>query len=204
LLPRWRGAAPVQRAILAGDRQTGISIMQMDEGLDTGDVLAQATLAIAERETTATLTQKLAALGPETLLNALAQIQAGTATPKPQSQTGVTYADKIGKDEAEIDWHKPVQEVDRQIRGFNPDPIAFSHLGALRVKIWQAAIQGETSTGAPGEIIACSRNGIDVACGQGTLRITRLQIPVGKGSLLSALDIMNGRRAEFTQGNRFS
>lgn len=203
LLPRWRGAAPIQRALLAGDRQTGISIMQMDEGLDTGDVLAQAQLTVATRETTFTLTRRLADLGIETLLGTLVQLQAGRAVARPQSVRGVTYARKLEKSEAEIDWHQTVTRVDRQIRAFNPDPVAFSQLQGLRIKVWQAEILNTDLTAAAGKIIACTGAGVDVACGQGTLRITRLQIPVGKGSLLSAVDLMNARRPEFAPGNIF-
>ena len=189
LLPRWRGAAPIQRAILAGDRETGISIMRMEQGLDTGPVYFTRTIEILPDDSAGSLHDRLAALGARCIVEALPQIGDGTLAPVPQPSDGITYARKITKAEAAIDWKRDSLEVDRQVRAFNPFPGAFSQLGNEPVKIWRrfASAAGQ---GAPGEILDRGPDGIDVACRRGALRITELQKAGGKR--LSAAAFLRG------------
>ena len=177
LLPRWRGAAPIQRAILAGDSETGISIMQMDAGLDTGPVLAQQPIPIARGDDAASLHDKLAVLGAEMMAAALADIGAGGARPRPQPAEGVTYARKVDKREALIDWQRPADEIERAVRAFNPSPGASAQLDGETVKLWRATLA--TGKGSPGEILQAGPELI-VACGEGALTIGELQRPGGK------------------------
>ncbi len=174
LLPRWRGAAPLQRAILAGDAETGVCIMQMDAGLDTGAVVSRAATSLAPDETTASLHDRLAALGGEALCAVLARPGPWPSTPQPDD--GVTYAAKIDKAEARIDWSAAAAAVDRQIRAFNPIPGAWSEIGGERVKVWQSSI-GPLKGGAPGEILAVSDEALCVACGEGSVLLGELQRP---------------------------
>ena len=189
LLPRWRGAAPIQRAILAGDRETGISIMRMEEGLDTGPVYLTRTIPILPDDSAGSLHDRLAGLGARCIVQALPQIADGTLAPAPQSSDGITYAHKITKPEAAIDWQRDSLEVDRQVRAFNPFPGAFSLLRNEPVKIWRgfASARGQ---GAPGEILGCGPDGIDVACGKGMLKITELQKAGGRR--LTAAEFLRG------------
>jgi methionyl-tRNA formyltransferase len=179
LLPRWRGAAPIQRAILAGDRETGISIMRMEQGLDTGPVYLTRTIPILPDDSAGSLHDRLAVLGALCIVQALPQIAKGALAPAPQPTDGITYAHKITKPEAAIDWQRDSLEVDRQVRAFNPFPGAFSLLRNEPVKIWRgfASARGQ---GAPGEILGCGPDGIDVACGKGMLKITELQKAGGR------------------------
>lgn len=172
LLPRWRGAAPIHRAIEAGDTETGVCIMQMDAGLDTGPVLSRAALTIAASETTATLHDKLAALGAELLCKTLA-----SPLPEPMAQLaeGITYAHKIGKAESRIDWQKSAIEIDRQIRAFNPFPAASFLWGEQLFKVWQAVPVVSEQPGVPGEVSRVSSEGLFVTCGNGGLMIQTLQ-----------------------------
>ncbi|MBQ74227.1 MAG: methionyl-tRNA formyltransferase [Gammaproteobacteria bacterium] len=204
LLPRWRGAAPIQRAILAGDTETGVCIMQMDEGLDTGGILLQQTVPILEDDTTLSLTSRLSEVGPPVLLKAMEQIDADTSYITPQPDEGMTYAKKISKDEARINWLSSSLDISRQIRAFNPDPITFTYLKELRVKIWQARKISTTCAGQPGEIVGLSKAGVEVACGEGLLLISALQLPVGKGKVLDGQDILNARRDMLSPGIYFS
>ncbi len=201
LLPRWRGAAPIQRAILAGDAETGVCTMRMDAGLDTGDVYLQKEIRIKPGDTTATLNDRLARLGAEALMESIDQIEHQQAAPTPQSGVGVTYAHKVDKNEARLDWTLDAEILDRQIRAFNPDPVAFTFIGDLRVKIWEAAVDAQN--GAPGTILAADKHGIVVGCGTGSLRVTRLQLPVGKGTVLQAADVLNARGKDFSPGAQF-
>ena len=175
LLPRWRGAAPIQRAILAGDGESGVCIMQMEAGLDTGPVLLQGVLPIAPAETAATLHDRLAQLGADLAVDALGRLPL-PATPQPEA--GVTYAAKIDKAEAAIDWRQDAVAIDRQIRAFNPFPGAHGTLAGSAVKVWQAV--PVEAAGAPGEILAVGKQGVVVACGKDALRITELQKAGGK------------------------
>jgi methionyl-tRNA formyltransferase len=193
LLPRWRGAAPIQRALLAGDEATGVTIMQMDEGLDTGPILLQEAAPIAPDETAGTLHDKLAGLGARLLLSALTSPQ----MPHPQEARGATYAARIGKGEAEIDWRKPAAEIERQVRAFSPAPGAQTRLDGVVLKIWRARVQGGSSD-APGTVCAVDAEGIIVACGKDALRITELQRAGGRrlpaGAFLSGSKLARGAR----------
>jgi methionyl-tRNA formyltransferase len=192
LLPRWRGAAPIHRAIEAGDAQTGVTIMQMDAGLDTGDMLLAQALPIAPDDTTGTLHDKLAALGGQLVVQALQRAAAGELQRTPQPAEGVTYAHKIDKAEARIDWSRPAQEIARAIRAFNPAPGAFSQLGDDLVKLWRCEIDSKQSSvdGGCGTILLANSDGVQVACGSGVLRLTELQRAGGKR--LSAAEFLRG------------
>ena len=191
MLPRWRGAAPIQRALLAGDASTGVTIMHMDAGLDTGPKLAAREVPIGERDTAGTLHDRLANLGGELLLEALEALANGSAHPQPQPPIGVTYAEKINKAEALIDWRDGAIRVLRRVRAFNPWPIAETTLEGAQLRVWDAELAPGATTGpaiaaaagaapsestTPGTVIAASSDGIDVACGRGELRILRLQL----------------------------
>jgi methionyl-tRNA formyltransferase len=191
LLPRWRGAAPVHRAIEAGDRETGVTIMQMDAGLDTGDMLLTERIPIAARDTTGTLHDKLAALGGRMIVEALELAACGGLRPVRQPEEGVTYAHKIDKAEAAIAWAQPADVIERRIRAFDPFPGATAQVGAETVKVWaaRALMQGRGSV-LPGTVVALDEHGIGVACGQGRLEITELQRPGGKR--LPAAEFLRG------------
>ncbi len=180
LLPRWRGAAPIQRAILAGDQETGVSIMQMDEGLDTGPVLHRLTTPIHSRDTAGTLHDRLASLGAQALLDTLELIVDGSAHPVPQDETTATYAPKIEKREAILDWRASAEELDRRVRAFNPWPVAQTTLNGKTLRIWQAKSLPETADAPPGTVVRAGKAGIDVAAGEGMLRLQRLQSAGGK------------------------
>lgn len=182
LLPRWRGAAPIQRALLAGDSTTGITIMRMAAGLDTGPMLAARAIAIGARDTAKTLHDELAILGAELIAETLDALREGRSDEIEQSAEGVTYAEKIGKAEALIHWSQDSPSIWRQIRAFNPWPVAETRLRGVQLRIWEAELlePPRQSAGAlqeaPGMVLAASPDGIDVACGQGALRVTRLQL----------------------------
>ncbi|MEX2365398.1 MAG: methionyl-tRNA formyltransferase [Pseudohongiellaceae bacterium] len=203
LLPRWRGAAPIQRAILAGDSLSGISIMQMDEGLDTGDVFARHEVVIDPEDTAASLTDKLAHCGCGALIDVLDRLADGNVKALPQAREGVTYAPKVTKSEARIDWRDSADKIERSIRAFNPYPVAWCYLNGMRVKIWYAEAKHCHHEKPPGEIIAFTKEAIEVACGTGSLLLRHLQLPVGKGKVVTTSDLVNARKDEFTSGNRF-
>ena len=198
LLPRWRGAAPIQRAILAGDSETGITIMQMDEGLDTGAMLLKTHCPITREDTAANLHDRLATLGAEAIITALDQLPTLTATP--QDDREATYAAKLTKQEAIIDWQRPAQELDRQIRAFNPWPVAQTGVNGKTLRIWAAQPLADTANANPGTVIGCGKQGIDIACGQGVLRLTRLQPPGSKPMDVAAF--LNGRPDWLTPGTQ--
>ncbi|MGE5467781.1 MAG: methionyl-tRNA formyltransferase [Ignavibacteria bacterium] len=176
LLPRWRGAAPIQRAIEAGDAETGITVMRMEAGLDTGPMLLKEALPITAADTAATLHDKLATLGGRLIVEALQRLPQLVAEAQPE--TGVTYANKIEKAEAAIDWRRPAVEIERQVRAFNPFPGAIGTLRQTAVKVWLA--EAATGSGQPGQVLESGADGVVVACGQGALRLTQLQKPGGK------------------------
>jgi methionyl-tRNA formyltransferase len=190
ILPRWRGAAPIQRAIEAGDTDTGVTIMQMDAGLDTGAMLSVSRCAIDSNETSASLHQKLEQLGAPALLHTLKSIAAGLAVAVDQDDQLSCYAAKITKQEALIDWNQSAQILDRQIRAFNPFPAAYTTLGELRIKIWQAEPATAASL-APGQIISADNTGLLVSCGEQSLLITEIQLP-GK-SRMAVSEVLKSR-----------
>jgi methionyl-tRNA formyltransferase len=189
ILPRWRGAAPIQRAILAGDATTGISIMRMDAGLDTGPVLLTNEIAITPEDNARTLHDKLAESGARSIVRCLAALESGELREQAQAELGVTYAAKVQKSEAVIDWNQSAQQIDRQIRAFNPAPVAATTLRGEALKIWRAQLLGE-STGPAGRILDVSRDGIVVACGRGALRL--LEIQRASSRRLSAAEFLLG------------
>ena len=178
LLPRWRGAAPIQHAILAGDRETGITIIRMDEGLDTGPILAQCAMAIADDDDAQSLHDRLALLGGGQMAAVLGMLAAGTARETTQSAVGASYARKIRDSEALIDWSKPASEIARAVRAFRPTPGAQTGLLGMRCKIWRA--RPAQGSGEPGTVISVADDAIRVACGDGALEITELQRPGGR------------------------
>ena len=196
ILPRWRGAAPIQRAIGAGDAETGVTIMQMDVGLDTGPMLLTRTVPIGPRETAATLHDRLAALGAQALLDTLDDIAQGAAQPRAQPAEGVTYATKIRKEEAAIDWARSAAEIDRQIRAFDPWPIAQTHWNGQQLRVWEATPIDSSAPPSPGKVLATSASGIDVGTGNGVLRLTRVQAAGRKA--MSAAEFLNAHRLDGT------
>jgi methionyl-tRNA formyltransferase len=179
LLPRWRGAAPIQRAIEAGDRETGITIMQMDAGLDTGACLLMRHIPIEAGDSAAHLHDRLAALGAELIVEALQRLPAGELQPTPQPSEGITYAHKIEKHEAALDWRASASMLERRVRAFDPFPGATLSDGASVIKLWRAAVSA-TASGAPGEVISTLPGPIRVACGEGALELLELQRPGGR------------------------
>ena len=179
LLPRWRGAAPIQRAILAGDRETGITIMQMDQGLDTGAMLLKKRCPITETDTAASLHDTLAQLGARSIVEALQMLHRGELLPTPQDNDFATYAGKLSKAEARIDWTQTANQIERMLRAYNTLPSAFSEINSTPIKIWRATVVNEIS-GLPGSIIQADKEQFLVACGRGGLRLEILQRPGGK------------------------
>lgn len=193
LLPRWRGAAPIQRAIEAGDRETGVCLMRMEKGLDTGPVLLSQKLDIGDEETAGELHDRLAELGAQTLSDGLGLWRAGIRpVPQPQPETGLTYAHKIEKHEAKLDWTQPALALANKVRAFNPWPIAEGEVAGERARIHSAAALPLAHNAAPGTLLVAGRDGIDIACGEGALRIRTLQRDGGKP--LAAADYLNARR----------
>ncbi|MGF1790709.1 methionyl-tRNA formyltransferase [Photobacterium profundum] len=200
ILPRWRGAAPIQRSIWAGDEETGVTIMQMDEGLDTGDMLTIATLAIEPTDTSATMYDKLAGLGPNALIDCLSEISAGTAIAKKQNDELANYAKKLNKEEAKIDWAMEATAIERCIRAFNPWPMSYFAVAEQNVKVWHAVVEADNQGKTPGTILSADKQGITVATGKGALRLIELQ-PPGKKAM-KAQDILNSRREWFEPGTQ--
>ena len=194
LLPRWRGAAPIHRAIEAGDAETGVTIMQMDAGLDTGDMCVIERLPIAADDTTASLHDKLATLGGRLIVEALEMAACGGLNRTPQPVNGVTYAHKIEKAESNIDWSESAEVIARRLRAFNPFPGGATHLGNEAIKVWEAS--AEAGSGAPGTVLSADAQGVRVACGSGVLNLTLLQRAGGKrlaaGDFLRGFEILSG------------
>ncbi|MBE7216549.1 methionyl-tRNA formyltransferase [Shewanella benthica] len=200
ILPRWRGAAPIQRALWAGDKETGITIMQMDLGLDTGDMLLKTQLTIEDDDTSGSLYDKLALQGPDALIQALASLANGELKAEKQDETLANYAKKLSKEEAELDWNKSALQLWREIRAFNPWPIShFSHNDAS-IKVRQAKVSESISDAPAGTIISADKNGIEIATGEGVLSLQNMQLPGKKP--LSVGDILNSRGDWFTPGTR--
>ena len=193
LLPRWRGAAPIQRAIEAGDTMTGACLMQMEKGLDTGPVLLHQSIDIAPDETAGQLHDRLAQLGAQTLADGLGLLRAGMrAVPQPQPEEGATYARKLEKSEARLDWSQPAEVLARKVRAFDPWPIAEGEVAGESVRVHRAhAVEGDASA-TPGTVLRATRDGIDIACGEGALRLQSLQRAGGRA--ITAADYLNARR----------
>lgn len=202
LLPRWRGAAPIQRSLWAGDSETGVTIMQMDVGLDTGDMLYKLACPIAAEDTSATLYDKLADLGPQGLIETLQQLAEGKTQPEVQDESIVTYAEKLSKEEAQIDWSLSAAQLERCIRAFNPWPMSWITIDDQPVKIWKASVIDGKSHAEPGTIIDANKQGIQVATTDGILNLESLQ-PAGKKAM-SAQDLLNSRREWFTPGKHLA
>ncbi|SIP88564.1 methionyl-tRNA formyltransferase [Aquipseudomonas alcaligenes] len=196
LLPRWRGAAPIQRAIEAGDASSGVTVMQMEAGLDTGPMLLKVTTTITTEDTGGSLHDRLATLGSQAVVEAVTKLAAGELRGEVQDDSLATYAHKLNKDEARLDWSRPAVELERLVRAFNPWPICHSTLNGEALKI-HAAQLGE-GKGAPGTVLAADKSGLTIACGEGALRLTRLQLPGGKP--LAFADLYNSRREQFAPG----
>lgn len=202
LLPRWRGAAPIQRAVLAGDKQTGVTIMQMDEGLDTGAMLKKVTCEISITDTSEILSHKLSTLGGEALLATLSDLKNNNLQIEIQDNDLANYAKKIIKTEAEINWQLSASEIDCMVRGYNPWPVAYTFFQDQMLRIWQAEVINENSDAAPGTIINADKQGIDVVTGNGVLRILQMQLPNGR--CLPVADILNSKAAWFVVGTTFT
>ncbi len=198
LLPRWRGAAPIQRAIAAGDTETGITIMQMDAGLDTGDMLITRSTPISTETTGAHLHDTLADQGAKLLIEALTEMASGTLKAVPQDHSLATYADKLSKKEAEITWSKPAYDLHNLIRAFNSWPVAYTTIKNDRLRVWSSRIGKPETKNAPGEILSIDKSGIEIATGKGTLYLTELQLPGAKR--LSCQALLNAHYAWLTPG----
>jgi methionyl-tRNA formyltransferase len=194
LLPRWRGAAPIQRALLAGDTKTGITIMRMDAGLDTGPVLACREIDLHEHDTAKTVHDRLAILGAELIGDTLDALHQGRIHQTPQPTDGVTYAEKVNKTEALIDWQQDATQLSRRVRAFNPWPIAETRFNGEQLRIWDAEVHVLPSSALPGTVLAATHDGIDIACGRGVLRILRLQL-AGRKALAPA-EFIKGQRLD--------
>lgn len=197
LLPKWRGAAPIQRSIWAGDKETGVTVMQMDEGLDTGAMLFKQSLAITQEDTSDSLYQKLAEIGPQALLETLATLS--ELTPQIQDDKLASYAKKLSKEEAKIDWELPAEQLERNIRAFNPWPVAFFTLNDTNIKVYSSNVVNNESSDIPaGQIVKSDKQGIVVATSDKCLLLTKLQLPGKKP--MSAADVLNGRADWFAVG----
>ncbi|AMF97910.1 methionyl-tRNA formyltransferase [Vibrio harveyi] len=200
ILPRWRGAAPIQRSIWAGDAETGVTIMQMDIGLDTGDMLKIATLPIEASDTSASMYEKLAGLGPDALIDCLADIATGKAEPVKQDDELANYAKKLSKEEARIDWNDDAAHIERCVRAFNPWPMSHFEAAENSIKVWESRVADQTSDKPAGTILQADKTGIYVATGNGVLVLEQLQVPGKKA--MSVQDILNSRASWFEVGTQ--
>lgn len=200
ILPRWRGAAPIQRSIWAGDAETGVTIMQMDIGLDTGDMLSIATLPIEATDTSASMYEKLAGLGPDALVECLADIAAGKAVAEKQDDELANYAKKLSKEEARINWSDDAVHIERCVRAFNPWPMSHFEAAENSIKVWQSRVAEQTTDKPAGTILQADKTGIYVATGQGVLVLEQLQVPGKKA--MSVQDILNSRASWFEVGTQ--
>ena len=195
ILPRWRGAAPVHHAIRSGDRETGVSIMQMDAGLDTGPVLATRTCAIAPKDTTGSLTRRLAALGAAALVETLHAFDAGAVEPRPQDDACATFAPKLSKSQAAIDWARPAHEIERMVRALDPWPVAHTYVAGESIpafRVWRADLADSAATGQPGTVLCCDESGLVVTTTDGAINVTELQPPGARR--MTTAEFARGRR----------
>lgn len=202
LLPRWRGAAPIQRSIWAGDAETGVTIMQMDVGLDTGAMIRKVSCPIAADETSASLYDKLAGLGPQALVDTVNAMAAGNTAAEAQDNTQANYAEKLSKEEARINWSMEAVAIERCIRAFNPWPISWFEVAGQTVKVWQAEVVAQDHGQTAGTLLKADKQGIDIATGKGVLRLLSLQ-PPGKKAM-SVTDLLNSRRDWFEPGTQLN
>ena len=202
ILPRWRGAAPIQRAIAAGDAESGVTIMQMDAGLDTGDMLIKACCPIHESDTSSDLHDRLIEVGQPALVEAVDAIAAGSLTPEKQNDDEACYAHKMSKEEAHIKWTQPANELDCLVRAFNPWPVATTVFDELTIRVWEASAINETPDKEPGTLLKADKEGLDIACQSGILRVTKVQLPGSKAMAVS--DILNSKKDMFAIGKRFN
>ncbi len=202
LLPRWRGAAPIQRAIWAGDAETGVTIMQMDVGLDTGAMIRKVSCPIAADETSTSLYDKLAGLGPQALVDTLNAMAAGDTAAEQQDDSLANYAQKLSKEEARIDWSMEAVAIERCIRAFNPWPISWFEVAGQTIKVWQAEVVDSNHGQPAGSLLKADKQGIDIATGKGVLRLLTLQ-PPGKKAM-SVSDLLNSRRDWFEPGTQLN
>ncbi|CAH8211298.1 methionyl-tRNA formyltransferase [Vibrio aestuarianus] len=202
ILPRWRGAAPIQRSIWAGDSETGVTIMQMDIGLDTGDMLKIATLPIEATDTSASMYGKLAELGPQALVDCIADIASDKAIATKQDDALANYAKKLSKEEAKIDWSMDAAFIERCVRAFNPWPMSHFDVAENTIKVWQSRVEAQTSEQPVGTIVKADKSGIYVATGNGLLVLEQLQVPGKKA--LPVQDILNARASWFEVGTQLS
>lgn len=200
ILPRWRGAAPIQRSIWAGDAETGVTIMQMDIGLDTGDMLKIATLPIEASDTSTSMYEKLAGLGPDALIDCLADIATGKAEPVKQDDELANYAKKLSKEEARINWNDDAAHIERCVRAFNPWPMSHFEAAENSIKVWQSRVEEQTSDKPAGTILQADKTGIYVVTGNGVLVLEQLQVPGKKA--MSVQDILNSRASWFEVGTQ--
>ncbi|WP_317932799.1 methionyl-tRNA formyltransferase [Halioxenophilus sp. WMMB6] len=202
LLPRWRGAAPIQRAVEAGDAESGVTIMQMEKGLDTGPMFTKVHCPLATDETGGSLHDKLQAVGASALLQTLTALAAGKAVAEAQDDSLANYAHKIDKPDLNLDWQQPAEVLERRIRAFNPFPVCFTHLAGERIKIYRAQCLAESSAAAPGAIVRADKQGIVVACGSASLAITELQMPGKKP--MAVTQVLNGYGDKFAPGTHLA
>ena len=201
ILPRWRGAAPIHRALLAGDKQTGITIMQMDVGLDTGDMLSKVFTDIEDTDTSASLHDKLATQGGEILLSTIEQLKAGSISPEPQDDEQANYAHKLTKEEGKIDWAESANAIAQKVRGLFPWPSAYTFIDEQNIRIHQASVADKTSDASAGSVIGSDKTGIYVSTGNGVICLEKLQLPGKKA--MTAEQVLNGNKELFAQGNSF-
>lgn len=202
ILPRWRGAAPIQRAIAEGDIESGVTIMQMDVGLDTGDMLLKEFTPIAAEDTGGSLHDRLADIGGKAILDALEQIAEGRVEPEPQNDSLATYAHKLSKEEGKLDWTRSALELNNLVRAFNPWPVAHTELNGNTLRVWQSVAVEQPVEAAPGTLVAVHKDSLDVATDSGILRLLELQLPGAKR--LPVADILNARADWFPVGARFN
>ena len=199
LLPRWRGAAPIQRAIAAGDKESGITIMQMNAGLDTGDILQRSSCPITQTDSGGDLHDRLAEMGAKTILKILEDLARDKVMPVAQDDSQATYAHKLDKKDALINWQNPATKIERLIRAFNPWPVAFTYINDKTLRVWQAQALAQNSDLVAGTVIACDKKGIDISCGEGVLRLLKLQPPGSKA--MDVASFMNGHAKLLTVGS---